>query len=474
MVDLPGYLRQRRQGYEAVVEVPPSKRAAVGRKRLTMGLDTRDPHVAKARLRRALVELHRRIDERLRASPQTDLVTAEALAWREQMEAVRQGDTRGLPVVPVETPDGTVEYVPDAGLLVDVITERGATIARDQGPGRAEMFADLTFGRATPLLLHRDTWLSEPGKKGKRRERTNMEFRGIADAFAAWLARERLPGTVEAVSRAVAGRYLGHLHAIGRSPKRVRDVASALSGYWQWLARRGHISDGVNPWKGQEVGVVKAGGEWADEGARPLTDDELRTLLDGTDDAVMGDMMRVLALTGMRIDEAARLRVRDCMDGTFRVQTEGRGKTPAATRAVPVHPDLAAIVERRTKDKAADAWLFHELGEPDRYGRRSPTLDARLNRYRRELGVHDQPEGAKRSRVTVHSFRRWFITKALRAGQPERVVKQVVGHKLPKADVTLGVYFEGDLPAAFRACVEAVLLPAPREETQESASHLES
>ena len=39
------------------------------------------------------------------------------------------------------------------------------------------------------------------------------------------------------------------------------------------------------------------------------------------------------------------------------------------------------------------------------------------------------------------------------------MVKQVVGHKLPKADVTLGIYFGGDLPAVLRQCVEAVVLP---------------
>lgn len=437
--------------------MPPSKRAAVGRKRLTMGLNTRDPHVAKARLRRALMELHRRIDERLRASPQTDPVTAEALAWREQLEAAQRGDTRGLPVERVMLPDGKVVEEPDIGLLMDLIEERAATIAREQGSGRASLFADLANGRATPLLLHRDTWLSEPGKKGKRRERTNMEFRGVTEAFAAWLAREKLPVTLEAVTREVAGRYLGHLHAIGRSAKRVRDVASALSGYWQWLTRRGHLPDGVNPWKGQEVGAPDEG--WADEGARAFTDDELRSLLTGTADVKMRDMMHVLALTGMRIEEAAKLRVQDCTDGVFKVKAQERGKSRAATRHVPIHTDLASIVARRTKDKAPEAWLFHELGEPDKYGRRSPTLDAQLNRYRREVGVHDRPPGAKRSRVTVHSFRRWFITTALRSGQPERIVKQVVGHKLPKTDVTLGVYFDGDLEAAKRACVEAVRLP---------------
>jgi hypothetical protein len=64
--------------------------------------------------------------------------------------------------------------------------------------------------------------------------------------------------------------------------------------------------------------------------------------------------------------------------------------------------------------------------------------------------------------VDFHSWRRWFVTEALRAGQLERVVKQVVGHKLPKANVTLGVYFGGDTPEAFRACVEAVRLPLMR------------
>jgi integrase len=59
--------------------------------------------------------------------------------------------------------------------------------------------------------------------------------------------------------------------------------------------------------------------------------------------------------------------------------------------------------------------------------------------------------------VNFHSLRRWFITSALRAGQPERVVQQVVGHKAQ--GVTLGVYFAGDLQGALRACVEAVRLP---------------
>ena len=74
------------------------------------------------------------------------------------------------------------------------------------------------------------------------------------------------------------------------------------------------------------------------------------------------------------------------------------------------------------------------------------------------MGVHERKEGRRRSRVNFHSFRRWFITAAIQAGQPTRVVQQVVGHRL--SGMTEGVYFGGDTMDAKRACVEAVALPA--------------
>lgn len=124
---------------------------------------------------------------------------------------------------------------------------------------------------------------------------------------------------------------------------------------------------------------------------------------------------------------------------------------------MPIHSDLAGIVARRCNAKPAGAYLFPELGDPNRYGDRSPAISKRFNRYRATIGVHEKEEGRRRSRVNFHSFRRYFITKALQAGQPARVVQQVVGHKLQ--GVTEGVYFGGDTIEAKRACVEAVKLP---------------
>ena len=77
--------------------------------------------------------------------------------------------------------------------------------------------------------------------------------------------------------------------------------------------------------------------------------------------------------------------------------------------------------------------------------------------YRRKQGVTDPVEGNRRDRVNFHSFRRWFITKALQAGQPELVVQIVVGHK-PQS-VAASVYLGGLTMEQMKDCVEAVKLP---------------
>jgi hypothetical protein len=64
------------------------------------------------------------------------------------------------------------------------------------------------------------------------------------------------------------------------------------------------------------------------------------------------------------------------------------------------------------------------------------------------------------SLVNFHSFRRWFVSEAVKAGTPVHVIRQVVGHEQPKSDVTLSTYFKGELTEAKRACVASVMLPA--------------
>jgi integrase len=465
-----GYLEQRRAGFSAVVDVPPSKREAVGSKRLKKGLATRDKHVAKARLAKALLELHARIDAACRRNADTDPVTAEAMAYREQMEVVRKPGGSVYQPETVWDPATGTELVVEVDIAEDIVREtveaRGEEIAAQEGSSRAKAFADIAMGRATPLKHHVETWLSEPGKRGTvRAPRTVMEYRAMLDSFALWLGGEGLGSTLEGVTRVVAGRYVSSLHKQSLSPARMRDILAALSTYWGWLEARGFARRGGNPWKEQDIPKVQKAqalravtdGDDEDDGLRPFSDDELVTLFAKAPDVGMRDLMALSALSGMRIAEVCSLTVGQCADGIFDVRGT---KTKAARRKVPIHPDLQAIVDQRREGREPDAWLLEEAGEPDKFGKRSPNMSAAFYRFRTRVKVDDKVPGRTMSLVNFHSFRRWFVSEAVKAGTPVHVIRQVVGHEQPKSDVTLSTYFKGELTEAKRACVASVMLPA--------------
>jgi integrase len=134
-----------------------------------------------------------------------------------------------------------------------------------------------------------------------------------------------------------------------------------------------------------------------------------------------------------------------------------RDKTAAGTRKVPIHSDLTAIIAARTKGRSASDWLFPDCTSTGR-DERSSAVSKRFTTYRISRNVDDVPEGKRNSRVNFHSFRRWFITEAVRADPTQLdVVKQIVGHK--QQGMTMGVYFEGFTMDAMRRVVESVKLP---------------
>ena len=456
MVKLAGYLAQRRAGYEAVVDVPPSQRLAVGRVRLRKGLGTRDVHVAKAKLPAALMELHARISASLRLTSATDPVLAEALALRNSIEAIQRGDLRGWSLQPEYRIEGGEEVQIDpadaaASLLADAIADRAERIEAVEGPVRAASFAAVASGRATPLSLHVPGWLAEPGQKGTFRSRTVSDYTRILSAFEAWVRGEGLATTVEGITRRIAGRYLTALHAGTIGPARVRTIVSALSSYWAWMTQRGIIEDAPSPWLKQAPRKAKGAPQ---EPERAFTGQEVTALLREPPDAAMNDLMQLAAQTGARIEELCSLTVAMCQGGLFAMPGT---KTLAARRVVPIHSELTELVERRTKDKQPSDYLLHELGKPSKHGDRSGAIGKRFGRYRQTVGVHDKEEGRRRAKTNFHSWRRWFVTTALQAGQQTRVVEQIVGHAL--SGMTEGVYFGGDTMEAKRACVEAVELP---------------
>ena len=130
------FLLRQRQGWWAVVEVPPSLRQTLGR-RLKRTLKTRDVAVARARRWAVVASLKGQI-ERARKAQQGDPLVTEALAWRGYLEAADDSADGGY-----STADATR----------DAIATRVEELYH-QGNPRWQELRDIAAGAATPVSLH--------------------------------------------------------------------------------------------------------------------------------------------------------------------------------------------------------------------------------------------------------------------------------------------------------------------------------
>jgi integrase len=446
------YLQLRRQTWFVVVEVPPSLRGKLGR-RIKRTLRTRDISLARARRWQAVADIQAQF-EVARRRVQGDPQWLEALELRRILvEETRRSDRAGDDINwdDWDDPEDLSRYEDSRtdNILRDHIAARATEIERQQGNAAAQNFFGIAVGDITPLGTYVEDWLREGGMKGSLTERTKVEHRRAVRDLVGWLAKQQLGAGIEVVTRRVAGRFVSeHLLPSGRHVRTISKTISTLSSYWKWLRRRGYVSDeGRNPWA--EQAPSRSSGASSAEEERDFTDAEMVRLLASPANETLAEFMRVAALTGMRREEIGQLRIADCAGGVFIVQ---RGKTAAARRRVPIHSELAALVARRSKGEAMDAFLFHELRSQN--SERTDPIGKLFTRYRRSLGIQDGT--GRRSLVTFHSFRRWFITRAVNAGQPPHIVSLVVGHKEGRK---LGRYWQGAEDDALRVCVEAVKLP---------------
>lgn len=444
------WLQRRGPGYYAVQDVPRSLQKVLGRRRFVKSLQTRDLRVAVARRHSALAEFALQVAEAQRQSG-VDPVVDAGLAWRDTFASVARGDPSVIGPMGADQTDAhdTAETV-FQGEIGRLQSSHGVTAAK--------AFHDLARGLATPLLTYADQWLAEGGASGPLKERTRRQYRSDLEEFAAWLQTAGVPTTIEAITKRIAGRYATEaLLGGGMVRKTANRKITAVSSYWRWLVKRGHV-DG-NPWSGQSLSKGSRGSEGSPK--RPFTDAEAAILLAGNADPELADLMRVAALSGMRIEEIYRLRVADCSGGWF---TISQAKTRAGIRRVPIHSALTDIVNRRTASGSpsgpvqdATAYLFPEAGPPRPGRERSMAVSKRFGHYRKRLGIDDHTGGQRQSSVDFHSWRRFFVTRARNAGIDRAVVAAIVGHET--GSITDDLYSGGPSDQQRRACVEAVKLP---------------
>ncbi|TIN19671.1 MAG: hypothetical protein E5Y51_05570 [Mesorhizobium sp.] len=431
------YLEWHGQQWRVRVKVPAKVRDIIGRGKLTHPLHTADLKEANERKWPVVARLKAVIASAEKVLVSNDPVEAEALRLR------------------------LTNLDDDAQ---EAITFRAYQLEREHGEDRARAFYDLASGKTTPLDHHVDSFLKHQGYRLK----SEGDFKRVLGWLVDWLRDSCLPVTLEAVRRVDAGKFISESLVVGRGQQKAIAYLGFIRQYWVWLIGKGHLV-GDNPWAGQTLPTPPRQRREAepDKGKRPFTDAEVTTLLGGDAGLLLIDLMRIGALSGMRIEEMCQLLASDCRGGVFNVRA---GKTENARRTVPIHSSLVKIVERRMAGKKDSEYLFHELPPvPKSRETRSDPAAKQFTRYRRTMKVDERPNDKAKSNVDFHSFRRWFIRKARDAklagavGFDEWTITWVVGHtdsdRAKSLDLSQHGYAGQDPEKAKRALVEAVKLP---------------
>jgi len=456
------FLEKHRQQWRVTVYVPVAARPEIGKAHLKEALGTANLTTANLLKLPVVARFKAQIEAALRgAQPSTALDEAQAIraARRNNPKQSRlftliDHDERETDV---EIEEDDEEY--DAIRQAERLLEKGDEEA-------AVAFADIALSRGTPITDHRNAFVGDRDYQPK----SLLELDRALDRLSEWLSSTRRKQTLEAVSPEVGRAYMRHIiHVQGLSPKSAAKYLSFLRSYWAWLAEHGHIPASAAPWAARlpkPKGVSRHTDQEPDEGKRPYTADEMTKLLKGPANADMASLIKFGALTGMRLEEIYRLRIRDVVDGFFWVRT---GKTDNAKRRVPVHADLKDLVAGLVMDKKPESYLIDPQAPViEKTGLRSGAASKAFGYYRKALGVDERPNDKLKSNVDFHSLRRWFIAQArdgLLGGATDYnmwSIADVVGHGDGLADtlrMTLGVYPGKSADAALKACVAAVQLP---------------
>jgi integrase len=294
-----------------------------------------------------------------------------------------------------------------------------------------------------------ERWLKEI--EGVQTKQSRMQHALAVREFA---QTQPPSSTVRRVDRRAAGEFVSDvLLRSGASQATVNRKIASLSSMWQWLIKRGFVSD--NPWQGQGS---FANGSKQGPAKRAYTADELIVLLTADPVAIMGqrygtvlfDLIRLGLLTGCRISELCHLRTDDLLvaERAFRIS---QGKTENARRIVPVH-ELAWPLIRRRSESSSDGWVFSGLTPAGPDGKRSWIVVKRFATFRHKvLGPSKE--------VDFHSFRRCFATYLERASTHtvainSSVIAELMGHTKPT--LALSVYSSGLVPEQLRAAIDAL------------------
>jgi len=371
------------------------------------GLGTRDLRLAGTRAAIVRGELLRLV-ERLRNGGAPSLTVDRALAWA---EAIAEQDARG----------GPEDHEPD---LRDLVQEEASRNRNAPSETRERFLKVAAKGVPLDRILGDYLAARSPGNIGGLKPlatTTTHDLRTALKHLSAHLGRplsDILLGDVDAdTAHRFRASYLRDKLRLGHQT--VAKHNTLLLGLWRWAAEeRLPGAPEVNPWVAPRL-VPRSRHKAPEETRGMFSPEEVEKLLAGlpADDRV-GDLFRLLLVTGCRVDEVARLPRSAVGEEGF---TIAAGKTLNASRWVPV-----PVLARGLLTRGDDNRLFPEFPLRPSTGK-AASASAAFTRERRDL-----LGGGSDGRLSLHSTRHTWKTIARRAGLPEDIVNDLGGWAGPR------------------------------------------
>lgn len=311
----------------------------------------------------------------------------------------------------------------------------------------AKNFIGYVQGTKVPVTSHLDAYLAENSDfSSSIVSRVKM----CASTLGQWLSETHGEDNIGRVDGRVADAFVD-AHSEGRSISTLNSWISALSSYWNWMVRRHRAPN--NPWEKQSRKKVH-NDQNADK--RAFTDAELLTLINAASVERLRSSIFIGALSGLRMTEIGCLTVADVQDGKINVR---ESKTKSGVRMIPIHSSLTPLIERLSAGKVLSDYLIDDLPVPQTgQKKRGYSLSRDFRDLQRRIGTYDRKDGRRQSDIDFHSLRRWFATKAERAGCPPHHISAVLGH-IEGRTSTLFVYTGDQAQEQLALVVEAVRLP---------------
>ena len=318
-------------------------------------------------------------------------------------------------------------------------------MAREQGATSddALKFHSIATGAETPISQYVEIWLGDSSISDKTKSEYLNAFKELSAEFE----------IVEEIDRRKASEFLRNTLSPGRAPDTVQKKLAAYSGYWRWLMLNGYLPDDKrSPWEG----LKPKKSEDISQKRRAFTEEEAKAVLEKTkerhgkfpDDF---DVSLLLAVSGLRLEEAAKLKVEDCTDkGKVVWLNIKEAKTEAGKRRVPVvDTAVVQVLKDRLEDRNGEDWLFPAL-KARSYNKRSHTLSQRLGRTLR-LVVKDK------SVVASHSWRHRARTLLEQGDVNPWISDWLMGHSRPGEG--LNRYSKGPSNQQLIDAIKHVVLP---------------